>query len=155
MQMLKKSLGRRVLSCCDLGQGQVAGFCEHGNETGGSMKCGNVDLLRNCQLPKGLWYMELYSRLHGVIYRKTQKYWSVAIGQLSQRTMSKSRLRRVFVSVCTMKIRRRHARPGLANPWHAAFTAVPIFVFPLPDQHLHIVKSMYIYTHILLRTDCK
>jgi hypothetical protein len=90
--------------------------------------------------------MELYRRLHGVIYRKTQKYWSVPNGQLSERTMSKSRIGRVFVSVGMKKSRRWRLRPGLANLWHAAFTAVPIFVFPLPDQRLYIVKSMYIYT---------
>ena len=36
-------------------------------------------------------------------------------------------------------------RPGLPNLWHAAFTAVPISVFHLPDQRLYIVKSMYIH----------
>ena len=33
-------------------------------------------------------------------------------------------------------------------PWHVAFTAVSFFLFPLPDQHLHIVKNMHIYIYI-------
>jgi len=98
--------------------------------------------------------MELCSRLHTAIYRETQKYWSVPIGQLSERTMSKSRIRRVFVSVCMKKSRRWRPTLELTKLWHAALTAVPIFVFPLPGQRLYIVKSMYRYTHIWLRTDC-
>ena len=37
---------------------------------------------------------------------------------------------------------------------HAAVTAVQIFLFPLPDQRLCIVKKVCIYTYIWLPTDC-
>jgi hypothetical protein len=33
-------------------------------------------------------------------------------------------------------------------PWHAAFTAVPVFLFRFPNQHLYSVKNVYIYIHI-------
>ena len=54
--------------------------------------------------------------------------------------------------------RRNYARPGLPNlwhavrfPWHAAFTAVSVFLFVfLPDQCLY----MCINTHIRLPRDC-
>ena len=39
----------------------------------------------------------------------------------------------------------RPCSPGLANHWHSAFTAVPFFLFILPDQRLFIVKNMWIY----------
>jgi len=38
---------------------------------------------------------------------------------------------------------------GLPNLWHAAFTAVRICLFLLPDQLLCIVKNMCVYTCIL------
>ena len=34
--------------------------------------------------------------------------------------------------------------------WYAAFHAVQIFLFLLPDQPLYIVKNMYIYTYLTL-----
>jgi len=40
------------------------------------------------------------------------------------------------------------SRPGLPNLGHAAFTAVPVSLFLLPDPRLYIVKSMCMYTHI-------
>jgi hypothetical protein len=36
----------------------------------------------------------------------------------------------------------------LANLRYAAFTAVPNFLFLLPDHHLHILKNMCIYVYI-------
>jgi hypothetical protein len=40
-------------------------------------------------------------------------------------------------------------------PWHAAFTAVPIyFLYLLLDQRLCGVNNICIYTHIWLRRDC-
>jgi hypothetical protein len=39
------------LYSCGFGSGQAVGFCEHGNETSGSIKCGEfVDWLGNFQL---------------------------------------------------------------------------------------------------------
>jgi hypothetical protein len=38
--------------------------------------------------------------------------------------------------------------PGLPNVRHAAVTAVPVFLFLLPDQRLHVVQNVCIYTHI-------
>jgi hypothetical protein len=34
---------------------------------------------------------------------------------------------------------------GLPNQWHIAFTAVPNFLFLLPNQRLYIVKNMCIH----------
>ena len=39
-------------------------------------------------------------------------------------------------------------------PWQAAFIAVPKFYLYFSDQHLYIVKNMWIYTYIWLRIDC-
>jgi len=42
--------------------------------------------------------------------------------------------------------------PGLADLWHAAFTAVPnFFLFLLPLQRLRIMQNMCVYIHI---SDC-
>ena len=48
--------------------------------------------------------------------------------------------------------------PGLAKilhmerfSWHAAFTAVPVYFTPLPDQRNYTVNTMCVYTHI---SDC-
>jgi len=45
--------------------------------------------------------------------------------------------------------------PGLASlwhgesfPWHAALTVVPFILLLLPDQRLHIVKNVCIYTYL-------
>jgi len=38
--------------------------------------------------------------------------------------------------------------PELPNVRHAAVTAVPVFLFLLSDQRLHVVKNMCTYTHI-------
>jgi hypothetical protein len=38
-------------------------------------------------------------------------------------------------------------------PWHAAFTAVPVFVCLLPDQRLYIVYTMCVHTHTHM-SDC-
>ena len=48
----------------------------------------------------------------------------------------------------------KRSRLHLTNLWyacpkrHAAFPAVPIFLFLLPDQLLHIVKNMHVYTNL-------
>ena len=41
-------------------------------------------------------------------------------------------------------------RPGMTNLWHAAFTAVPLFLISIARQRLYIVKNKCIHTHILL-----
>jgi hypothetical protein len=60
------------------------------------------------------------------------------------------------------------SRTGLTNLWHAcpkwhverfpcqaAFAAVPIFVFLLPDQRLHVVNNMCIHTHVCVGIVCE
>jgi hypothetical protein len=42
------------------------------------------------------------------------------------------------------------SRSGLPNLWHAAFTAVPISLFLLPDPRLYIVKCVCVYMHTYL-----
>ena len=50
-------------------------------------------------------------------------------------------------------------RLGLANLWHAAFAAVPIFFYsfvpPVPLYcEEHVCIYIYMYTHIRLHIDC-
>jgi hypothetical protein len=62
------------------------------------------------------------------------------------------KMNREFSSKSCMEIPLRSSTSGHANLWyacpkcHAALTAVPIFLFPLPDQRLCTVKKMCMYT---------
>ena len=65
-------------------------------------------------------------------------------------------LKNLVAEVAKLKEAHTLTRPGLANlrhtcpKWHVAVTAVPIFVFLLPDQCLCIVKNMCICTYVCM-----
>ena len=53
MHCEEKGQGGRGLDWSDAEQGQVAGFCKHGNEPSGFVKCwASLDSVKNDQLPK-------------------------------------------------------------------------------------------------------
>jgi hypothetical protein len=59
------------------------------------------------------------------------------------------------VSRTCLSSRHEHPSPGPANLWHAAFTALPKFLFRLTDQRLYIMKNIvfmcvYIYIYIYI-----
>ena len=81
--------------------------------------------------------------------RVLQCSWIHRVGSLRETYFVKPSLRGVYslflyLGVVWLKL-------GLADPWHAAFTAVFfffLFFFSLPNLRLHVVQNMCIYTHI-------
>jgi hypothetical protein len=59
---LKIGIGSHGLDCSGSGEGQVAGFCECGNEPSGCIKCGDLRLAEDLLTSQeGLCSMELVS----------------------------------------------------------------------------------------------
>ena len=118
-----------------------------------------------------LWFVVCYRRF-GTIYRSNLQgfspAWPLKVGlirytETSVRNYPWTPLNlksRIMVCIWKVKISNlsrfihwtRADKLWCAYPkWHAAFSIVPFFFFLLPDQRLHILKTMCVYKHI---SDC-
>ena len=93
---------------------------------------------------------------------QTTKWTSVGIDTAQTCTRFAAQLYSQRNSIHVAKQRKLRAKPLYVTerpicqgwqPTDAAFTAVSIFLFPLPGQCLHIVNYICIYTHTWLCTD--